>query len=132
KTNGVRLQNIIPYGNNYYSKIHSILTDKDGNIWVNVNDGLNKFFYDGQEKKWKSKYYHLNKINDRTDITSLYQDMYGNIWVGTMGKGIIVVDPETGNSRNINEDKLLIDASVLSISGKENEIWISSLAGAIH
>ncbi|WP_051084326.1 sensor histidine kinase [Segetibacter koreensis] len=132
KTNGARLQNIIPFDKKIYSQIHSILKDRTGNIWVNVNKGLRRFYFDSLKQQWRAKSYILSIVDDKTDITSLYEDKYGNIWVGTMGKGIIIIDPVSGKNRHLTEDNLLVDGSVLSITGKDEELWISSLGGAVH
>lgn len=132
KTNGARLQNVIPFNEKFYSQIHSILADRKGNIWINVNNGLMKFFFYDKKEKWQSKHFPLALIDSKTDITSLYEDKFGNIWVGTMGKGIVIIDPLTGKNRHLTEDNLLVDGSVLSITGKDEELWISSLGGAVH
>lgn len=132
KTNGARLQNILPLDKKLYAQIHSILQDKNGNIWINVNNGLIKFYFNKAGQKWQSKRYPLALINSKTDITSLYEDKFGNIWIGTMGKGVFIIDPRTDKNRHLTEDNLLVDGSVLSITGKGEELWISSLGGAVH
>lgn len=132
KTNGARLQNIIPISKEIYPEIHTILEDNKSNIWINVIGGLKKYYFDVDKGEWQFKNYRLPEIDTKTDITSLFEDRFGNIWVATMGKGIILIDPVSGKNRNITEDPLLINGSILSISGKGDEVWISSLAGAIH
>lgn len=49
-----------------------------------------------------------------------------------MGKGVFIIDPLTHKNRHLTEDNLLVDGSVLSITGKDEELWISSLGGAVH
>lgn len=132
KTNGARLQNIIPFDEKLYAQIHCILKDKAGNIWINTNNGLKKFYFSSSRQKWLSKFYPIALINSKTDITSVYEDKFENIWVGTMGKGIVIIDPKSGKNRHLTEDNLLVDGSVLSINGKGDELWISSLGGAVH
>ncbi|HEX8462815.1 MAG TPA: histidine kinase, partial [Segetibacter sp.] len=132
RTNGALLQNIIPFDAKFYAEAHAVLADKKGNIWINNNKGLIKYSFSIKQQKWQSKNYPLAAINNKTDITSLYEDRFGNIWVGSLGKGIIIIDPITGLSRNLTEEHLLVDGSVLSITGKNNEIWISSLGGVVH
>lgn len=129
KTTGGQLQNIIPLDLKSYRETHAILADRAGNIWVNENAGLRKYFV--RNNKWESKKYALSLLNYKTDITSLFEDKFGIIWVGTMGKGVIIVDPLTGKSRNLTEDNLLVNASVLSVNGKDEQVWISGLEGAV-
>ncbi len=129
KTTGGQLQNIIAFNSKMYSQTHCILADRSGNIWVNDNAGLRKYFV--SNNKWESKKYALTLLNSKTDITSLFEDKFGIIWVGTMGKGVIIIDPLTGKSRNLTEDNLLVNGSVLSINGKAEQVWISGLEGAV-
>ncbi len=129
KTNGSQVQNIVPLTAKSYSEIHAILAGRSGNIWVNVTAGLKKFYR--RNNKLVSRNYPLPFLNAKTDITSLFEDKFGHIWVGTMGKGVIIVDPTTGQYRNISEDNLLANRSVLSINGKDEQVWISGLEGAV-
>ncbi len=129
KTTGGQLQNIIPLDTKSYREAHAILADRAGNIWVNEIAGLRKHFV--SNNKWESKKYPLSLLNSKTDITSLFEDRFGLLWVGTMGKGVIILDPLTGKSRNLTEDNLLVNGSVLSINGKSDQVWISGLEGAV-
>ena len=46
-----------------------------------------------------------------------------------MGKGIILLDPETGQSRSLSENPLLENASILSITGRGNTVCAGGLEG---
>lgn len=129
KTSGYQLQNILPYTSDLYSRLNTMLADRDGNIWISSNNRLKQ--YHSANGIWQSKDYDFSLLDTKTDITSLYQDKFGNIWIGSMGKGIIVLNPYTGKSRNITENPLLLQGSILSINGRDNQIWISSLSGAV-
>jgi len=129
KTTGSQLQNIIPLTEQQYTEAHAILADHSGNIWINITGGLKKYFK--TNSSWQSITFPLSALTEKTDITSLYEDKFGHIWVGTMGKGVIIIDPTTGKSRNLTEDNLLVDGSVVSINGKDAQVWISSLGGAV-
>jgi ligand-binding sensor domain-containing protein len=132
KTSGTQLQNIVPLSAELYGQVHTTLIDHAGNIWVNVNNGLLKFFFDTLTGKMVSKRFRLPLIDLKTDITCLYEDKFGNIWAGTLGKGVMIIDPVTGKSRHLDEQNLLGDGSILSINGKGNQVWISSLGGAVN
>jgi ligand-binding sensor domain-containing protein len=129
KTTGIQLENIIPLSGQDYNEAHAILSDHTGSIWINTKKGLRKYY--ANNSSWQSKDYALPLLSEKTDITSLFEDKFGHIWVGTMGKGVIIIDPITGKSRNLNEDNLLVDGSVVSINGKDGQVWISSLGGAV-
>ena len=132
KTNGARLQNILPIPQSLYEQIHTIFYDKDKNIWVNTNDGLLKFYFDSELQAWQSIKVNIPGFTKKSDFTCIYQDRFGILWLGTMGMGIILLDPATGKTKILKEEHLIAGGSILSVTGKGNEIWISSLGGVIR
>ena len=114
-----------------FEHIHAILCDKEGNIWL--HDQQNKLikiaFKNGDTTVTKIP---LPGINWKTDITSLYQDIYGSIWVGTMGKGIFVIDPVSLKYREFSENSSFVNSGILSISGRNNSLFVSSLQGSME
>lgn len=132
KTNGARLQNILPIPQSLYEQIHTIFYDKDKSLWVNTNDGLLKFYFDYELQSWQSIKVNIPGFSKKSDFTCMYQDRFGIIWLGTMGMGIILLDPATGKTRILQEEHLIAGGSILSITGKGNEIWIASLGGVIR
>jgi len=130
RTNGSQLQIIISVQEQTINQAHTILADCKNNLWINNNTGLVRYSFDTAGATWKPKFLAVPGIDETTDITSLYEDKFGHIWMGTMGKGVIVLDPQTSHFRSVQEDHLLLDGSVLSINGRDNQVWISSLGGA--
>ncbi|WP_207491847.1 sensor histidine kinase [Aridibaculum aurantiacum] len=131
RTPGTQLQLIAPLTEQEFTEAHTIYSDSKQNIWINNNRGLKRYSLDSATGTWKWKNFPIAAISATTDITAIYEDMYGHIWMGTMGKGVFIIDPMSGQSRNLTEDHLLVDGSVLSINGKGNQVWISSLGGAV-
>lgn len=125
KTSGSQLKLKVAYTKNDFEKAHAILHDNQNNIWQATEQGLIK-----HESPDKRQNYFIKELDAKTDITALYQDINNNIWIGTMGKGIFLLDPKKGNYRNINENILLKKGSILSINGKGNTVFVSSLEGA--
>lgn len=113
-----------------FEHIHTILCDRNGNIWL-TNKANELIRFSVTNGNTTEKKLHLNGITEKTDITSLYQDLYGNIWVGSMGKGIYIVNPETFKYRVLTENSLFINSGILSINGNENTVFCSSLSGAM-
>ena len=109
-------------------KIHSVLAAKDGRIWF--NNGNDLAYIKRNNDKWQEINYRLN-IDD-ADISCLYEDKRNMIWVGTLGKGVFILDPENGKAKQIKEDSLLANSNVISISGKDSIIWISSFEGIVR
>lgn len=110
-----------------FETIHATLCDDQNNIWISSNASLIK--YTEVNGTYAQKKYNFPSLNSKTDITSLYQDVNHNIWIGTMGKGIILLDPETGRSRSLSENPVLENASILSITGRGNTVSAGGLEG---
>ncbi len=120
--------NLLPlYNKATYETVHTILSDYENNIWAGTDGGLIKYI--SPNNKIETKNYRIKQLNSKTAITGLYQDMYHNIWISTMGEGVFVLDPATGRYRNITENPLLKKASILSITGTGNTVCAGGLEG---
>lgn len=126
-TPGNKLKILHVYDRSVFENIHSILCDYEGNYWVSTNGGLIKYALNNGV--YTNKKYSFAELNSKTDITSLYQDMNHHIWVGTMGAGILLLDPATGQHRSLAENPLLKNASILSITGNGNTVCAGGLEG---
>lgn len=127
KTPGDQLKMVVTYQEKEFQTVHAILSDNKNNLWSGTARGLIKYNSDSTQKPKK---YFINELDNKTDITALYQDVHDRIWIGTMGKGIFLLDENTGKYRGVTENALLQKSSVLSITGKGNDVFVSSLEGA--
>lgn len=115
------------YSPEVFESIHATLSDYENNYWVSSNAGLIKYSF--ANVSYAEKKYSFNNLNSKTDITGLYQDINHNIWIGTMGRGILILNPQTGQYRNLSENPLLKNASILSITGRGNTVCAGGLEG---
>jgi len=123
--NALQLQQL--YSDEFFITVHTILVDNEKNFWTGTDMAVMKYTYNGNQ--YVPKKYPVAGLDMKTDVTSLYQDKYNNIWIGTMGKGIYVLDPATGQTRQLNE--ALPAGSILSITGNNNTVCTAGLEGAI-
>ena len=126
-TTGDKLSLLPLYNKAVYETIHTILSDYQNNIWVGTDGGLIK--YTVSNIKTATTFFRVKELSSKTDITGLYQDIYHNIWISTMGEGIFVMDAATGKYRNITENPRLKKASLLSITGYGNTVCAGGLEG---
>ncbi len=122
---GEQIAMIKDVGNMPISNVHSILTDHQKAMFLTPDQGLIKFDF-----RTKS----VRKINitdpkDLIDITSIYLDRYGRIWVGTYGRGLYQIDTSTMTYRKIDIDSSVETSAILTITGDEKNLWVSSLNG---
>lgn len=105
--------------------VGSIIEDRAGNILLGTSSGICK--YDGNKF---TKY----PVPDTLSITCMLEDKDGNLWFGTMGKGIyrfngITLDNFLNNNDQIfnlgNTNQLILDM----LQDKNGNIWFSSWNG---
>ncbi len=128
KTSGGQLKLLVDYKEKDFENAHAILCDNKNNIWQGTQRGVFKYFNNDTVKHQQK--YLIKELDVKTDITALYQDINNHLWIGTMGKGIFLLDEKTGKYRSVNENSFLKKSSVLSITGKGNTVFVSSLEGA--
>jgi ligand-binding sensor domain-containing protein len=128
-TAGNSLQLLPLYSQQLYSTIHTILADKQQAIWVGTDMAVIR--YSHRNGNVEAKKIKLQGLDIKTDITTLYQDVQGNIWIGTMGKGIYILDAATGRHRQLTEAAAAGNASILSITGNGHTVCAAGLEGAL-
>lgn len=112
-----------------FLKVHTLIADEENRLWFTPDFRLfvSKLQYLSQDEKVKS--YDITPPKDHVDITSLYKDQLGFIWIGTMGEGLFRMNTQTGEWRRIAENPIAFYGNILSIAGKGNQVWISTLNG---
>lgn len=117
-------------GNPVFEHVHALLSDSRGRLWIN-NERNELVRTDDPRNPSVFTRIRLEGLTDKTDITALYEDGRGYIWIGTMGRGLFLLDPSNNQYRRFTEYPGFESASVLSISGSKQEVYVSSLEGAI-
>lgn len=117
------------YTKSLFQTIHTVLADDENNLWVGSAMAVIKFTH--PEAGAFPVKYNIAGLDTKTDITSLYQDNFHNIWIGTMGKGIFVLNPVTGQHRQLKEVLASGSTNILSITGRGNTICAAGLEGAL-
>lgn len=107
--------------------VNDILQDRTGFMWFGTKDGLNR--YDGLSFK-KFKYDRTDKYSIGNNyILCLYEDIEGNIWVGT-DVGLYIYYPEKDIFEPFKQQSTqntTIDYAAAMITGdKKGDIWITA------
>ena len=109
------------------ASVNCILKDNEGFMWFGGTHGLYRF--DGYGFKIFTANDDKPNTLSNSNITSLYQDSEGLIWVGTMRGGLNCYNPKTETFINYKNSKLPIynNNYVTCISGNtDNIIWIGT------
>jgi signal transduction histidine kinase/AraC-like DNA-binding protein/streptogramin lyase len=77
--------------------VRTVYGDRSGIIWVGTNSGLDR--YDPASDSWQHVLAAAGSVvqSPRCPVTSLAEDDFGGIWIGTPGDGVFRFDPATGN-----------------------------------
>ncbi|MCB0396126.1 MAG: SpoIIE family protein phosphatase, partial [Flavobacteriales bacterium] len=100
--------------------------DDKGKVWAGTFNGIN--IYDPKTQKFT----YLTRENGLSDnvVYSIYPARSGKIWIGTLGSGVDVYDPTTGdivNYAKAEQGKGLSDNSVFSIiEDDKGFIWLAT------
>lgn len=112
------------------AKVHSILKDKIGNIWLGffqkgvmiIPATTNEFKYMG----YKSSVHNVIGSNC---VMSVYKDHTGTLWVGTDNDGIYAIAPDNTLKAHFTptDDPHSVPATIMSIFEDSNyNLWIGS------
>ena len=106
--------------------IQAIISDQNNVLWIGCEKGL--FTCAAPNRKTLVSKQHLDQY--ALNVTSLYEDAFGNLWIGTFGDGLYCYNTHTGKVRHITEEDGLTNGTVLSIDGNEDHVWLATLGGA--
>ena len=79
--------------------VQCLLSTGNNRIWVGTENGL--FYYDESKKKFhafdnrKDGDHAKNDFYPYSSVTTLYEDEYGNVWIGTWADGLWRYDTQT-------------------------------------
>ena len=126
KTSGEQLHEMIQMQPSESEAVHDLLVDADGSYWITAKEGV--AFYQNKNGNFQKQIIQL-PLSLNSEVTCLYMDAAGKIWVGTMGDGLFVIDAGTKKARHVSQVNNLQTASILAITGNEKQLWITSLEG---
>jgi PAS domain S-box-containing protein len=112
-------------------------------------DAISDIFLDSANRVWISTYGagvsrydegsdSFVRYPDSTNLLGVFselkcleiaEDESGNLWVGTVGGGVIVLEPWSGNTRyyDTNTDPSIVSDSIASVFVTGSEVWLGSL-----
>ena len=126
---------------NEKSGISSLLEDRSGNLWVGTLSGnivkvTNQFSENAALRYYNTDNY-LKTYFSPIEIRTFYEDKNRNIWVGSFGKGIYVIDPGTDKIKRIvhdpnNPKSIASDFIHCIFESADGTIWVGTGAGGLN
>ncbi|MEX1239282.1 MAG: two-component regulator propeller domain-containing protein, partial [Cyclobacteriaceae bacterium] len=122
------IESLDPAGN---VNILALSVDLRDRIWFSTSEGLFMRSYGNNGEAVVTQQLE-NSAFRKSTIISLYADHQGYIWAGLYGNGLLQINPTTNQIRHFNKE--LRNGNILSITGKEDLVWVATLGGgtSIH
>ena len=118
-----------PFGEN--PKINKMILDGQNNVWIGTDGyGLVKMVKNRKDYEIIQRYTYDGTVKNSIPsnaIFSLFEDQFGNIWIGTIWKGLSVLKSSPSNTIFYYSD-LTGDEPfpVLSIFRENDELWLGT------
>ncbi len=108
------------------SDVWKILPSGSDSFWIGSGKGLFKL---NRETGEFQDFAETSETRD-TDITDIYEDAQGVLWLGTWGHGLIRFDPASGTSTHYESAEGLPGSIVLAVLPDEGgHLWLSTNKG---
>jgi ligand-binding sensor domain-containing protein/two-component sensor histidine kinase len=85
-------ENGAEYGLHYQNEAYTLFGDREGNIWINTDMGMNIFNPTQQQFKYLNNRTDSSGAPFSTDVTSFFESSKKEIWVSTWGAGVFRYD----------------------------------------
>ena len=115
-------------GNNSDLNYTAIALDKNDNIWIGTNKGLQ--YFDRNKEKFEVLENESNKQLEQTSVTALNVDSFGTLWIGTATKGLFKYEERAllkSYSYSATDKNSITPGWVNNIlESKDGQIWITT------
>lgn len=115
------------------TSVNAILKDTDGFVWFGGTHGLYRF--DGYSFKLFRKSNTNTHSLSNNNVTSLYQDKEGYLWVGTVFGGVNKYNPINESFENVlNSDKSIYNTHHITAITKDNNgnLWYGTSENGLY
>jgi ligand-binding sensor domain-containing protein len=126
RTSGDNLEYIEDLAQGQHVNVLAVAVDQQDNIWFSTSEGLFKRSTDIVGTVTITPQLR-NTSFAKNRIISLYADTHGFIWAGMYGEGALRINPANGKIRYLNKE--LRNGNILSITGKNDVVWLATLGG---
>ncbi len=107
-----------------FNNIHALHVDNNATVWFSIYNVLYRF--DPEKGEIPIKVFEASPTSS---IISLYEDQYRNLWAGTFGEGLYIIDKQTFQKRHLNQTDGLPDGNIIALTGDDSRIWLATLGG---
>ncbi len=130
------------------NNIRCLYEDKYGVVWIGTTSGLNKIVTNSKNNndenyltkiKFTQSFFNnnFNELISKEFISSITEDGNGNLWFGTMGKGVIVYNRKTGTVKNYKREEdntgtIGSNYIIKLFTDFAGRVWIGTYGGGLN
>ena len=112
--------------------VHTFFIDRDSTLWLGTFDGIGR--YNKETDEFKNFYLKNNSSTNQVDINTIIdinEDSKGNLWLGTMGGGLVWFDKKTGKhyAYTLEKDGLSNNCIKSIIEDNIGNLWLATNNG---
>jgi ligand-binding sensor domain-containing protein len=108
-------------------EIQTIFADSKNQVWIGTQNGLFRI------REYPDRISEALRVlpNLKLNVTSILEDRFHHLWIGTLDKGLYVYEPVKNSIKHIGS---IIDRggfSIMSIASTNHVIWLATLEGVV-
>ena len=107
-----------------FRDIHALHIDDEARLWFSIYNSL--YILDTGSKNLPTKVFEATPTSS---IISLYEDPFHNLWAGTFGEGLYIIDKQTFQYTHLKQSDGLPDENIISLTGDSVQVWLATLGG---
>ncbi len=107
-----------------FENTQALLMDSQKRLWAGTKSGLYV-----KNTKEGGVFVPVSALPEKSNVVSLYEDRFGNIWIGTYDDGAYCYQPQNQSIRHISEQSGLTTSNVISIAGLNDKLWLATFGG---
>lgn len=113
----------------YLSPIYCLFEDNHRNVWIGGEHGLEIYNLDTKEKHLPNR---ENSDLPTNAIRAISQDIQGNIWIGTLSKGITLYNPDSKEMKHLNEGTVFHNNKINQLfRDSKDRMWVAITEGLV-
>jgi ligand-binding sensor domain-containing protein len=110
-----------------FHDIHALHIDEKGKVWFSIYNSL--YMFDPESGILPAKIFETLPTSS---IISLYEDPFGNLWAGTFGEGLYIIDKQGFRKRHLKQSDGLPDENIIALTGDSSQVWLATLGGVAN
>lgn len=116
-----QINSLITDDNVFSEDVKALLVESDGSFWTGGTNGISRYILDNGKYVF-DQYYSKQNINE-SEVSTIYKDHFGRIWIGFLNSDIVVFENGVFNELELPDQLHNVSAIV---GDRKKFIWIAT------